>query len=165
MLQTDIKRSSRGFSIVELAIVIALVSILAGFFVVVINAGIKSSLYQDKQAALMTDSYSALKRMTREIRATRNNASITIFTTSEYSFIDVGGNAIDYKQSGTNLLRNTDVLLTDVTSPGGISFTYLNDTGVATSVASTIRLVNIVLAVSSGSNKVKLQSAGRVRNR
>jgi len=152
---------------VELALVMALISILAGFFAVVINAGIKSYIFQDKQDAMMTDTYSALKRMTREIRATRNNqpSSITVFSSLEYSFVDINGNAIDYKQAGTNLMRNTDVVLTDITTPSGLAFSYLNETGVATSIVTTIRLVNVVLSVNKGVNKVKLQSAGRIRNR
>jgi len=65
----------------------------------------------------------ALSRMIREIRqsASPTEGNITTAAENSFTFTDVTGATISYSLSGSNLMRNTDVLSANVNS---LTFTY-----------------------------------------
>jgi len=66
----------------------------------------------------------ALSRMIREIRQSASPTEGNIITTAaenSFTFTDITGATISYSLSGSNLMRNTDVLSANVNS---LTFTY-----------------------------------------
>ncbi len=157
----------KAFTLIELVMTIVISSLIFGIFAMVIYSGMQIWFFNKIQKTYLYEARTALNRMVREIRMTRDttSAGITTFATSEYSFTDINGNAINYRQSGSSLLRNSDIMIDNLVNPGGLAFAYLNQTGVATTERSSIRAVKVNLFLRSGSNVVKMQSAGGIRNR
>ena len=107
--------------------VIAIIGIIAGIGVPIIletaDAWSFASRFQDYA---VQSSLVAMGRMSREIRRLRNDVSITAASSDAFSFADTQNNAITYTRSGNSLMRNTDILASNVT---GLNFTYYDDTG------------------------------------
>lgn len=159
-------RSRRAYTFVELVMVIVIAGIVAAIFAVVITTGIDSWVFMKGQKRVMADTRSAMKRMAREIRITKSvPAGVLGFSSTEYDFRDINGSRIEYRKSGSNLLRNGLVLLQNLESSGGLEFVYLDSQGAGTTVINQIRIIQITLRVQDSSNRSRLRSAAAVRNR
>ncbi len=158
--------NKKGFTLIELIMAIVIAGVLIGAFSAVINTGINIYLFVGGQKTLMMETRGAIKRMVREIRRTKDTtaASIVTFTATEYEFKDIDDTTIEYKQVGTNLERNTAVLLEHLQNPGGLEFEYLDASGATTATREDIRAVRITLIVVDGDNRIRLQSSARIRN-
>jgi len=159
--------NKKGFTLIELVISILIAGILSLAFSAVIQGGMRNWFFIKDQKDYMADSRSVLKRMVTEIRRVKSASStnISTFTANHFQFIDVDNTTIDYQQSGTNLLRNSQTILQNLSTTGGILFEYLNSSGITTSSAESIRTVKITIQVQDTDNLVKLQSAASIRNR
>ncbi|MFA6548524.1 MAG: prepilin-type N-terminal cleavage/methylation domain-containing protein [Candidatus Margulisiibacteriota bacterium] len=157
----------KGVTLIEMIMAIVIVGIIASIFAVVLNSGMGAWFFIKGQKGMMMETRAVMKRMLREIRMTKSNDSSDIlnFESTRYRFIDVNNNTIDYQQSGTNLTRNSVVLLSNLANPGGLQFSYHNSSGAETTSTAFIRTVKITLYTQSGSNVVRLQSAASIRNR
>lgn len=151
----------RGFTLLEMVMVLALVGIVALILSQVIYSGMNSWFFIKEQKSMMTDASSAMRRMVREIRLAN---SITTFASSECQFTDISGAAINYRQVGSNLQRNSEIMLQCV-AVNGLQFSYLDSQGGAAASASTIRSIQIVLTTQNGSNRVALLSSASIRKR
>ncbi|MFH1826668.1 MAG: type II secretion system protein [bacterium] len=154
---SQIKR--KGFTLIEVIIALVIAGLISGVFAVVISQGMSAWTFLRNQRSYLMDARGALKRMEREIR--HSSGDIIIFSPSEFEFVDIDNNTIDYRLSGQNLLRNEAVLLASL---AGFEFTYLNASGEAAALASQIRVVQMSLVVSQGDNLVKMQTAAGIRN-
>ncbi|MFA5839421.1 MAG: type II secretion system protein [Candidatus Margulisiibacteriota bacterium] len=161
----QIKRS--GFTLVELVISILIAGIISLAFSAIIQGGMRNWFFIRDQKNYLAESRSVLKRMVTEIRRVKSasSADILVFTSNHLQFNDVDSTSIDYQQSGTILLRNSQTLLQNLSPTGGVSFEYLNSSGAVTSSAESIRTIKITLQVQDPDNLVKLQSAASIRNR
>ena len=159
-------KNKKGFTMIEMVFVIILIAIISAVFSTFLNAGLRTWVIIKKQKIMMTEARATMERMVREIRSTADTSAvnITTFATNEYAFRDTNGNAINYKQLGTNLMRNADIMLTNVAT-GGLLFEYLNSSEAATATRANIRVVRINLVLQASQNKIALQSAAEVRNR
>ncbi|MDI6731759.1 MAG: prepilin-type N-terminal cleavage/methylation domain-containing protein [Candidatus Margulisbacteria bacterium] len=160
-------KHKKGFTLIEMIAAIVIAGIIASVFAVVINSGMDALIFMRGQKSGMADARSVMKRMVREIRKTKSASSTDIlnFTVSYYRFRDTDDNVIGYQQVGSNLLRNGSVVLTDLASANGLSFSYFNSSGGTTVTAEAIRQVKISIIIEEGSNRVRLQSAAGIRNR
>lgn len=146
---------------------IAIAGIIAGVFSLVINAGMEGWFFIKGQKSLLMETRSAMKRMVRDVRRTRDNTanSVLTFTSTRYRFIDVDDNTIDYQWVGNDLRVGNNVLLPNLANNGGLEFIYLDANGAAAVFAEDIRVVQITLIVEEGTNRTRLRSAASLRNR
>lgn len=154
----------QGFTLIEAVIVLAIVAVL--------SFGLGNFIFESVQAWLSVSGRNsaadkarvAMTRMTAEIRRVKKPQNIQTFISSEFQFIDVDNQNIDFKQTGTDLLRNSDILSSGLLSAGGLQFTYLDENGSITSVKKDIRSVRILLSLISGNQITTLESSSRIRN-
>lgn len=154
-----------GFTLIEIIMAVAIAGIIVSIFAVVINSGIGAWVFIKGQRNIMMETRGVMKRMVREIRRTNSADDINAFTSTQYEFDDIDNNRINYQQDGTDLKRNGAVFLSNLASPGGLEFVYLDASGEATALDVAIRTVQITLVVEDGENRVRLRGAAGIRNR
>ena len=155
----------RGFTIVEAITVIVLLGIISGVFAVYIREGFDAWRFLSGQKNIALSTRASLNRMVRELKRVKENANLTTFTSKEVTFLDVDNDLITFSQNGTDLLRNTDILLDDLQDPCGLFITYLDKDGNETAQKTDIRTIHVRLTVIKGENKFVIESAARIRVR
>lgn len=158
------KLNKRGFTLIELVMVMSLAAILSFTFGGFIITSMQAWLLVTGRDAAVSSSRTALNRMTAEIRRIKKAENIIIFSTSECQFLDLDSQNIDFRQSGGDLLRNSDVLAAGLTLPLGLRFTYLDATGEVAAVKQNIRSIRVWLSLNAGGQGATLESAARIRN-
>ncbi|MBI4431276.1 MAG: prepilin-type N-terminal cleavage/methylation domain-containing protein [Candidatus Omnitrophica bacterium] len=176
----------RGFTLIELVIVIVILGLLLGLsasfsFVMLDTLGLLT-----RQANLQESAEVALSWISREVRRLKNDQSILIADASEFSFIDRNDITITYRRNGTVLERQqsspasinelADLLLNGVP---GLVITYygedpdLTDTNPAPALtplpldAATrrkIRRIEFRITLQDGTHTVTAQTTVRPRN-
>jgi prepilin-type N-terminal cleavage/methylation domain-containing protein len=152
----------KGFTLIEQVVVLVIVGILALVFAVYIREGIGAWHFLSGQKNITLSSRAALNRVVKELRRIRQNTNITTHTSKEITFIDVENQTVTFSQSGSSLLRGSEVLLDDLQDPCGLNFSYLDDQGNETAITNQMRVVRCRLTVVKGDNKFVLESAARI---
>ena len=153
-----------GYTLIEMVMILTLIAILSfGMAVFIVNSMQAWILISGWESAVTT-ARKAMDRMVAELRRIKKPENILVYTTAEVQFLDIDANTVDFKQSGTNLLRNTAVLATGLASPEGLRFTYLNATGEVTGIKQDMRSIRVWLSLSSGAQRTTLESSARIRN-
>lgn len=116
----------RGFTLIELVLVIVLISILSVIGGQMLAQCLNYFITTQNITTANQQGQLAMEVMTREIRYVRSTADIITNTAGEFKFNDIYGNTIDYKLTGTNLMRNANILATGVNT---LTFTYSNAAG------------------------------------
>lgn len=115
-----------GFSLVELIVVIVLVGILAALGAQMLGRTVESFVFGRDVVKGDWQARVALERLTRDLRMLRAATNLTIIPATAITFSDTDGNNVSYSLSGTQLMRNTQVLADDVSN---LQFTYLRSDG------------------------------------
>lgn len=108
-----------------------------------------------------SEAQAAAMRMIKEINRIKSPGDIQTFVVDSLSFIDIDNQNITFQKSGTDLVRNTDVLARNVNN---LAFEYLDANGNVTAIKANIRVVRFTLGILSGGNTISLMSAARIRN-
>jgi prepilin-type N-terminal cleavage/methylation domain-containing protein len=153
-----------GFTLIEIIIAMVVTGVIFTVFALIINTAMQSWAFMRDQKSVAAEARSAMQRMVREIRRTRDGSGITTLEAADYGFVDVDGGNIEYAQSGTDLQRNGVVMLENLDT-GGLSFVYLDGSGVETTVEGEVRCVRISLVAEDGGNRVRLRASAGIRNR
>jgi len=146
-----------------MVIVILAIIVVAStpFITTVLNAWVFDKAERD----MVFSARLSLNRMVREIRQIKNSTDyITTWTQTEFNFTDMNNNVIDFRQNSTQLLRNSDELMSMLNSSGGLNFTYLSSSGSTAAEKRAIRMVRIRLNLASGENNMVIESLARFRN-
>ncbi|MDP8229668.1 MAG: prepilin-type N-terminal cleavage/methylation domain-containing protein [Candidatus Gorgyraea atricola] len=157
----------KGFTLIELVIVIVILGIIASTATPLLLAISDSVTFLISRAGMDQAADIALSRMAREMRRLKDDSSVNTAASSQFSFDDVNSNTISYSLSSMNLMRNSDILASDVQS---LSFTYYGDSGstISTPVVSPnetdIRRIDISLEFQSGDQTLYYESQVRPRN-
>lgn len=117
----------------------------------------------------------ALSRMSREIRRLRDDESIITANAGTFSFIDIDGTQIRYRQVGNSLMRRegtgSDSSLADHVQTGGLSFAYYDDDGnliasplTGLGTRTDIRRIEIQIVFRSGNHTLPARLQVRPRN-
>jgi hypothetical protein len=154
----------KGASLAELVTVLTLLSIIAfGFSSYIFNSMQAWVLISSSDAAISTARIS-MSRILAELRRIKKPENILTSTTSECRFIDIDSQQVDFKQSGSDLLRNADILAAGLVTPDGLRFTYLNTSGEATSVKQDMRTIRVWIYLTAGPQRTMLESSARIRS-
>lgn len=162
--------NKRGFTLVELVIVITIVGIAAAVAGSMLLGTIDAWTFKFNRNDIIWDGRLAIDRMTREIRAVRDNTSVTTASSTQFRFTDAGNKDITYSLSSTDLNRTedgvTNLIAENVSS---LAFTYYDasESPIPTPTVSPttdIRRIRINLTLTKNGQNVYLQSDSVPRN-
>jgi len=156
--------NQKAFTLIELIMVITLIGITALMLAPFISTCLDAWLFSESERDVVFSSRLAMNRMVREIRQVFRASSINTFTATEFEFVDVDSNTINFQQSGSSLNRDSNELAQNLQNPDGLTFTYLDSDGNVTATQADIRMVRIKLIIESGDSSITLQSLARFRN-
>ena len=161
------RRGEQGWTYVELVVAITLSTVillsLAKIAMLMIDAHEVETMARGMRGEASEASY----RFSREVRSVQDDTSVLVASSQEFRFIDVNGRNIRYWLSGTNLQRNADTLVEQVT---GLTMTYydVNSVAIVTPVvspsATNIRSVRMVLTVTRNGESFNVQTQAKLRN-
>ncbi len=115
--------NSKGYTLFELVLVIIILGVLFAGGTVLLRPVLDSwSLAIPREEATDTSSY-AMSRMIYEISQLRDKNSVLVATANEFRFTDMSGNVVRYWISGTNVMRNNDILARGVQT---LAFSYFD---------------------------------------
>jgi prepilin-type N-terminal cleavage/methylation domain-containing protein len=133
--------NQKGFTLIEMIIVITVISIIAGIASIIILEGLKSYQTEVSFSDIHNQGRLAIERMAREIRMIRSATAtdISTMTATNLQFNDVNGNTnVLFQRSGASapysIVRNGQVLANNVQS---VSFSYYQQDGVTVAAAAT----------------------------
>ncbi|MFH0790599.1 MAG: prepilin-type N-terminal cleavage/methylation domain-containing protein [Candidatus Omnitrophota bacterium] len=157
----------RGVTLIEMIMAIVIVGVLVGVSSMYVKETIDLWHFLNFRSEVVSQGRIAMIRMGREIRQIRDNLSVYNASAIRFRFDDINGNNIDYQLIGNNLMRNSDVLASGVSSLG---FIYYNSSNAVIPVplvsptATDIYQISITLFIQSGSQTKTLRSQIHPRN-
>lgn len=133
----------------ELVLVIAMLGILAAVLGPALNRAVRGYDIVWSRRAALAQARSAMDRMAQEIRLIQSSADVlNVSSSTSFQFEYPDATSITYSLSSTNLLRNTDILASNITA---LEFRYFDSAGVATATAVNVRRVQITFTITAGS--------------
>lgn len=153
-------RSCKGFTAIELVLGIV-VGVAVALVAYVMLEPVRNFAFTEARRAGTNTGEVAMLRMVKEIGRINQPSQITTHTATQLSFVDYDTNAITYQLSGTDILRNGNVLASGVQS---LAFEYLDEDGIVTAIPADMRIITVELNISVGDQVVRLRSAERIRN-
>lgn len=106
----------KGVTLIELIMIIIIVAVLVGVSSMYIKETISLWRFLSFRNEVVSEARLALGRMQREIRQVRDSMSILVASANQFQFIDVNENNINFYLSGNNLMHNSDILASNVSS-------------------------------------------------
>lgn len=135
----------RGFTAVELVLSIAILGVLGLALGPGLSNAVQSYSLISTRRMGVAETRAAMERMAREIRLIPGRSQVSLITSSSFQFQYPTGTSITYSLSGTNLMRNSDVLLANVSA---LTFTGYTETGGTTTNESGIRSIGITITTT-----------------
>jgi prepilin-type N-terminal cleavage/methylation domain-containing protein len=153
-------KSQKGFTMVELVIVIVLIGIIAMTASLLIGQAAQSYQKEDNYSAVLNQGRLALERMAREIRTIRSSRAVDISscTATTLGFIDANGIPVTYNYAGTTLTETNGLgtnILADKLNVFG--FVYSTSVGGVPPTCSAIWSITINLTPAQGSESLPLR--------
>ncbi len=158
-------RTEKGFSLIELVMVIAISGILSGFIsnIIFYEINIYEIVTSRKEAG--QNSRFALQMISREIRQIVEPDSILYASHDSLRFVDVGGGRILYRHTNASVFRNSDILLDGVSA---FEFNYFNEDGNLLAIPladlSAVRRVTLALKTDIRGQNVSSKISVTPRN-
>jgi len=154
---------SSGVTLVELVIVMVILGILAAIGSGILLESADIFVLAKARRDVLAEGRYAIERISREIREEIEDpaADITSFTATNFTFTDPDSNSISFFQSGSTLLRNSDLLASSIDS---LSFSYLEADGTTAAAAADIWRIGISLTLAAGGESTTLRSEVFPRN-
>lgn len=141
-------RREHGFSIVELVLVLIVFGILAAVAAPLLRTGFEAYATGRDIAETDWQARVAAERMTRELRAIRTPADLTITSASDVTFIDLDGATVRYCMGAVGgcpgtageLMRNNEPLANGITA---LAFSFLTRAGAPTGAPAQVYYVTV----------------------
>ena len=138
---------SKGFSTIELVLTIGILGLLALTLAPGMDSAVDSyNLFATRRQSI-TDIRAGLERMSREIRQLPSTSEINIKTSNRFKFELPVGTDIDYQLSGNNITRNSDILMSGIST---LSFGYFDGNETSVGNAASFRYVQIEITTTAG---------------
>jgi prepilin-type N-terminal cleavage/methylation domain-containing protein len=142
-----------GFSLIELVIVMVLFGIVAAVAAPVLTSGFRAWVTGKDIAEVDWQARIAIERMTRELRAVRAPADLTIAAANDIAFVDVDGNLIRYCMGSVGscpgtagaLMRNAQPLATGISA---LAFSFLTRAAGATATPAQVFYVTVAFTAT-----------------
>ncbi len=149
--------SQCGFTLIELVITTLVIGVIAYVVAVALSGGMKAYFTADFRDEALDQVRVAMERMTREIRNLKDSSSVTASSTALFNFVDIDGNNVNYSYANPNIMRNGNVLSTDITS---FSFGYIRTNGTvdATFSAANTKRIRVSIVSTINTESVSIQS-------
>lgn len=154
------KREQAGFTLIELVFTMVLISIISIVIGKVFFQGYQTLLTSSNISESDWQGFIGLERMVNDIHTIRSSAGITTINASQLAFTDVNGNSITFQLSGSNLLRNSQILASNVQS---LAFGYLDANGNTTATASSVRYISIAMTMTKGDMTLSMSTLAGTR--
>jgi prepilin-type N-terminal cleavage/methylation domain-containing protein len=140
-------KKSLGFTLIELVMVLTIMSVIS----VVVGKSLFEAFqtFITAQNALEVDwnGFIALQRINNDVHTIRSAASIATISAANFVFTDISGTSVQYQLTGSNLMRNSQILADGIQS---LSFTYSDKNGSVTATPSLVRYVTITVTPIEG---------------
>jgi type II secretory pathway pseudopilin PulG len=156
-----------GLTIIEMVMVMVVVAALAGGIGWFVVRAVDTWNFLTFRSDEATQGRLALDRMVREIRQIKDKSSVNVATSNNLAFTDIEDASIEYSLSGSNLMRNSDILASGVSN---LQFTYydvnnnqLSSPQVLPDETDIWRII-IDLSIQSGDQSITLRSQVYPRN-
>jgi len=160
----------RGFSLIEVLMVIAIIAVLSGAGAWIMVYTVKNSVFIPNQLnmdKLANDALNIMITGDKQASGLRFSRSITAIAANQVNFINQDGAAIIYRlDTGTNkLYRKIDaaaeinlpfyanignIAISGPTASPTTIFTYYDSAEISTAVAADVRRIQIILVAKSG---------------
>lgn len=150
-----------GFTLIELVIVIVIMGVIAVASSQLLATGLTAYLTNKNIINATAQARLALERMTRDIRAVRTSADISAASATQFTFVDTNGSSVAYSLSGTNLMRNSQILAHGIS---GLTFTYYDENGNSGAAIANIKYITILLNVTEGNTNFSVDTSVYPRN-
>ncbi len=150
-----------GFTYIELIISIVLIGIIAAIASELLAQGLNAFLTTQNITDANWQGQLAMERMIRDIRDIRSASDVSTNTATSLTFVDMLGNSIAYSLSGSNLMRNSDVLARGVSA---LAFTYYDNNGAVAGSTATLHYIKIGLTVSQNNTNYTLTTTAFLRD-
>jgi len=160
--------TQKGFTLIESIMVIAILGIVAALGVTLILSASDALSFLTIRSDMTQSADVAMSRMLNDIRRLKDNLSVNTANSSQFRFLDVDSADINYYINGNNLMRNANILASNVSA---LTFTYYDQNGaqipvptVGIGTATDIYRIKILLTFQSGPYTFNYQSEVRPRN-
>lgn len=156
-------KNKKAFTLIELIIVITAFMVMGAMFASFITEAAQSWVFIKSRESALSSSRRTVNRIISELRRIKSPSKIYTFTTSQCTFEDITGASVSFRQTGSNIYRNSDVLA-DSVIPSGLAFTYLDAAGGVASAAANIRVIKVDVGINRFGEVITLESSARIRN-
>jgi prepilin-type N-terminal cleavage/methylation domain-containing protein len=163
-------KNQKGFSLIEMMVVVAILGIIVLALVTFFTGGVKSWVSGQSQLKAQREARQAIDRMVREIREGKNIINVLPDISDADTIVvfipDLGSKPAykaTYDLSGTTVQRNTNPLIDNVQS---LVFTYFDSSGnlVASGNASKVHIDFQVDVDKDGNPDITLNTDVNLRN-
>lgn len=162
MINNFLKKKQLGVTLIEIIIVIVILSIIISVGGVLMGFGFKGGFASRNSIYAASIGRVAIERMGNDILNARSATAADLTpNANSIVFVMSDGTSVTYSLSGTDLMRNAKIL-TDYIS--ALSFTYLDDSFLVTTTATSVRCVVINMTVSYQNNNANLTTTVCPRN-
>ena len=148
-----LKGNHRGFTFIELILVMTLIGIMFAVTSVILLRGLDSYQFVTERATLLERTRFAVDRMVREFQFLEEGDITVIFPTSIQFVDDLGGNASFNLIDGT-LYRGNDILCPNVTA---FTLSYFDGNGGVVANPDQVRRIGIDLTAQGGGTSGAIQ--------
>ena len=156
--------NNKGFTLIELIMVLVILSIFSFTFATFISEATDAWFFIKSRSTASGTARYALNRITSELRRINNPSQISTMNASECQFTSIDSSSVNFKQVGTNIQRNSDILASGAVNPNGLIFTYLDSAGGTTAVSSEVRSIRVRVSIFRNQETSVLESSARIRN-
>lgn len=156
-----------GYTLTEMVIVIALMGLFVSAVTATFTPVLETWALNAPRNEITDATEFALSRMSYEVTQLKDSTNVLVAQGDRLQFNDASDNTIDYTLSGTNLMRNADILSRDVQS---LNFTYYGIDGsvlpspAVSPTATDIWRIQIEITGQRNGQSVSMTSQVRPRN-
>lgn len=162
MINAFFKKKQAGVTLIEIIIVIVILSIIISVGGVLLGFGFKGGFASKDSIYAASIGRVAIERMGNDILNARSATAADLTpNVNSMVFVMTDGTPVTYSLTGTDLMRNTKTLADYISA---LSFTYLDDSFLVTTTATSVRCVVINMTVNYQNNNANLTTTICPRN-